>query len=97
MGGRDHAGIVSVYEGRAFRVPTDLDRNTVGFPRHLRTTLRRRGKNHERDRRLPHRRGVSASLRERRGRISAAGPGLENYTSRVKAIAELGQKLILRI
>jgi hypothetical protein len=31
MGGRDHAGIVSAREGRAFRVPADLNQNAVGF------------------------------------------------------------------
>lgn len=46
MGGNDHAGIVSAHEGRAFRVSADLDRNAIGFLRDLRTTFRRRGKNH---------------------------------------------------
>ena len=55
--------LVSAHEGRAFRLSADLDRNAVGFLRSLRTTFRRRGKDHERDRRPPHRRGVGASLR----------------------------------
>jgi hypothetical protein len=37
------------------------------------------GKNHERDRRPPHRRGVGASLRERRGWISPADPCLNEH------------------
>jgi hypothetical protein len=50
-------------KGELSRVPADLDRNPVGFLRRLRTTLRRRGKDHERDRRPPHRGGVSPSIR----------------------------------
>jgi len=38
----------------------DLDRNAIGFLRDLRTTFRRRGKNHERDHRPPHRGSVGS-------------------------------------
>ncbi len=64
MGGRNLAAVVSAHAGRAFRLPADRDRNTAGFLWDLRTALRRRGKNHERDRRPSHRRGIGASLRQ---------------------------------
>ena len=50
-------------KGELLLVPAHLDRNPVGFLRRVRTAFRRRGKNHERDRRPPHRGGVGPSLR----------------------------------
>ena len=64
VGGRNLAAVVSSHAGRAFRLPADRDRNPVGFLRDLRTTIRCRGKDHERDRRPSHRGGFGASLRQ---------------------------------
>ena len=71
-------GLFPLMKGELSVYPLTSNRNPVGFLRHLRTTFRRRGKNHERDRRPPHRRGIGASLRQRRGRISPAGPCLDD-------------------
>jgi hypothetical protein len=54
------------------------------------------GKNHERDRRPPHRGGVSAPLRHRGGRISPADPGLDNHIAVRVKIFESEHDLSLR-
>ena len=57
------AAVVPAHEGRAFYLSADLHGNAVGFFWRLRTTLRGRGEEDERDRRAPHRGGVGTSLR----------------------------------
>ena len=75
MASGEDAGPVPADEGGTRDLSFDRQRNATGFRGPLRAAARRRGQSHGRARRLPHRRGVGASLCERRRGLLAAGAG----------------------
>src|ERR1700747_2267972 len=94
MGGGGFATVLPPHERRTFYLPTDLERNAVGFLRYLQASFRHGWKNYECDCLPQHRRGIGASVPCRGGRVSPthACVAIVLTASALQTFARLGWK-----